>query len=103
MRISHHVTNLPLLQYPVLEGTVAADLVTNSKFFKLHAKIILSLVAFILILKLLPSPLFVATTKNTIDDSATVTMAECEAQRWCKQGQTIVETVIFKKLNPLQR
>ena len=82
---------------------MAADLVTNSQFFKIHTKIILTLVAVMFMLRALPSPLLISTTANSIDDLAVVRMAECEGEEWCSQGQTIVETVILRKLNPLQR
>ena len=103
MRLSHHVANLPLLQYPVLEGTVAADLITNSKFLTLHAKIIATLVAVMFLLRILPSPLLIDTTRNAINDPVAIRTAECSGQTWCSEGQTVIETITLRKLNPLQR
>lgn len=53
-----------LIQFNLLKGTVRADTTTNKHFIISHGKLTIALLVFIMILRLLPSPLIINVVEN---------------------------------------
>ena len=60
------------MELKVMQGTIAADIITNKQFLVINAKVTLGLLLFIMFLKLLPNPLII----TSIDNDPTVLMKE---------------------------
>jgi len=52
------------MRFQLLKGTVLADTTTNKQFIINHGKLTIGLLIFIMILRLLPSPLIINVVEN---------------------------------------